>query len=83
MITQPLHWPEALTNLIDALRDFIASDSDMGASLLKSGDITRDQYDAGMDDIRMMSRLLDRLEELGPDPSLDGSLKSWTPKQRN
>lgn len=79
MIEQPLHWPEALTNLIDALRDFIASDSDMGASLLASGDITREQYDEGMDSIRTMSRLLDRLEELGPDPSLNGALQSWTP----
>jgi hypothetical protein len=82
MIEEPLHWPEALTNLIDALRDFILADSLMGAELLKDNAITRQQYDDGMEDIRFMDALLKRLEELGPDPSLNGTVQSWTSQHR-
>ena len=41
MIEQPLHWPEALTNLVDALRDFIGADSAMGAMFLAAGTINQ------------------------------------------
>ncbi|HEV8503674.1 MAG TPA: hypothetical protein VGR63_19035 [Casimicrobiaceae bacterium] len=72
MIERPLHWPEALTNLIDALRDFIESDSEMGATLLAAGSIAQRDYDVGMRKIGGLKALLAELEDHAPDPSLDG-----------
>lgn len=74
MIEHPLHWPEALTNLVDALRDFIEADNAMGAELLNGGSITRADYDMGVRKLGELRALLKELEELGPDPSLNGTL---------
>ena len=75
MIEQPLHWPEALTNLVDALRAFIEADTAMGASLLARETITRGDYDMGVVKLGALRKLLAELEELGPDPSLNGTLR--------
>ena len=72
MIEEPLHWPEAVTNLVDALRDFIESDSAMGATLLASGRIAQRDYEAGMMKIGALRVLLAELEGHPPDPSLNG-----------
>ena len=72
MIEHPLHWPEALTNLVDALRDFIEADSAMGADFLAAGTITQRDYVAGMRKIGALKRLLAELEDQPPDPSLNG-----------
>jgi len=72
MIERPLHWPEALTNLIDALRDFIEADSAMGATFLAAKIISQRDYEVGMKKIEGMKRLLAELEENDPDPSLNG-----------
>ena len=72
MIEQPLHWPEALTNLVDALRDFIEADSAMGATLLAAKAITQRDYAAGLKKIGGLKVLLAELEGHPPDPSLNG-----------
>lgn len=72
MIEEPLHWPEALTNLIDALADFIATDRVMGAQLYADRSITIEQYEQGLREIAAMERLLAKLKAIGPDPSLNG-----------
>lgn len=76
MIEDPLHWPEALTNLVDALRDFIDSDQAMGNSFLADGTITRGDYDRGMEKLKALRELLAELEEHAPDASLNG-LQGW------
>ena len=72
MIEQPLHWPEALTNLVDALRDFIEADTAMGAAFLAAGTITQREYVAGMKKVGGLKVLLAELEGHAPDPSLNG-----------
>ena len=72
MIEEPLHWPEALTNLVDALRDFIEADSAMGATLLAAKTITQRDYAAGLKKIGGLKALLAELEGHAPDPSLNG-----------
>jgi hypothetical protein len=72
MIEHPLHWPEALTNLVDALRDFIEADTAMGAAFLAAGTITQREYVAGMKKIGGLKVLLAELEGHAPDPSLNG-----------
>jgi hypothetical protein len=72
VIEHPLHWPEALTNLVDALRDFIEADTAMGAAFLAAGTITQREYVAGMKKIGGLKVLLAELEGHAPDPSLNG-----------
>ena len=42
----PPDYPEALMKLIDALRDFIRSEEELGRDLLREEQITRETYDA-------------------------------------
>jgi hypothetical protein len=70
----PVHWPEALVKLIDALHDFIQADTEVANDLLRDGSITREQYEFGMRDVRALEVVAKALELHGPDPSLHGLL---------
>jgi len=41
---QPLDWPEAVINLIDAIRDYLRTEEVVGRDLLREGGITQAQY---------------------------------------
>jgi len=71
-------WPEALINLIDALRTYIRVDMNIGLDLIADGTITPLQYAEGMKDIRRFEGLLAELEGHGPDPTLNGLIKEQT-----
>jgi hypothetical protein len=68
-------YPEALVNLIDAMRVFIRVDLDLAKELLREGQITREQYDAGVAENAPLVAWLKKSEEHGIDPSLHGTIR--------
>jgi hypothetical protein len=68
-------WPEALIDLIDALRIFIRRDHEIARGLLNDGHITRAQYDEVMAATEPMIALLRKLEAWDFDPTLHGLIK--------
>ena len=68
-------YPEALINLIDAMRAFIKVELDLGKELLREGQITREQYDAGVAEVAVLVTWLKKHEEHGIDPSLHGTIR--------
>jgi len=71
----PKEYPEALINLIDALHDYIQSVKSNGADLLQDGEITREEYDEGIANMKPYFDVLKELEEQDIDPWLRGLIE--------
>ena len=71
----PLHYPEALVKLIDAMRDYLRSNEMLGRELLHEEAITREQFERGMKEDAPLREWLKAHEEHELDPSLHGTIK--------
>jgi hypothetical protein len=71
----PLHYPEALVKLIDAMRDYLRSNEMLGRELLHEEAITREQFEQGMREDAPLREWLKAHEEHELDPSLHGTIK--------
>ena len=72
----PPDYPEALMKLIDALRDFIRSEEELGRDLLREEQITRETYDAAQKRMEPYRIMLKDLEDREFDPTLNGYIRS-------
>lgn len=68
-------WPEAVVTLIDALRDYVRAEDEMGEDLLREGSITREQFDEARKDRWLFTSMLKQLEKHGVDPTLQGLIE--------
>jgi len=67
--------PEAVVTLIDALRNYIKAEKQVGEDLLMEGSITRAQFDELPKYLEPFVTMLRALEEHGVDPTLQGLIK--------
>ena len=73
-------YPEALVNLIDALRAYIRVDIETADDLLCEGTITRAEYNKAMIETKQLMMLLRHLEKAQVNPSLFGTIKLTKPE---
>ena len=71
----PKEYPEALIDLIDALHAYIRSVQTNGTDLLQDGEITREEYDEGIANMKPYFDILKELEEQDIDPWLRGLIE--------
>jgi hypothetical protein len=75
LFEQPPEYPEAVVKLIDAIRDYLRSNQQIGNDLFQEGSITKLQFDEGMEADAPLVAWLKQHEEWNVDPSLHGLIK--------
>jgi hypothetical protein len=68
-------WPAAWLKLVDAARDYLIVNQEIGAELLREGDITQEQFNESMIEDEPLRTWLAKMEQHGIDPTLHGMIK--------